>query len=140
MNFPLINACLNGTAAVLLLAGYVFIRRGQRLAHQRCMVSAFAVSCLFLGCYLYHKVVIVQGVNTPFRGPAGWKPAYLVMLSSHILLAIAIVPLALRTLWLGWKGELSRHRTLARWTWPLWMYVSVTGVLVYLVLYVFWPG
>ena len=140
MNLPLINACLNGFAGALLLAGYVFIRQGRRAAHQRCMVSAFVVSCLFLGCYVYHKVVIVKGVNTPFRGPVGLKPIYLAMLSSHILLAIAIVPLAMRTLWLGWKGELARHRLLARWTWPIWMYVSVTGVLVYLVLYVIWPG
>lgn len=140
MNFPLLNASLNGIAAVLLLAGYVFIRQGRRASHQRCMVSAFAVSCAFLCCYLYHKIVIVKGVNTPFRGPAGLKPVYLGMLTSHILLAIAIVPLAMRTLWLAWKGDLNRHRSLARWTWPIWMYVSVTGVLVYLVLYVIWPG
>ncbi len=138
MNFPLLNACLNGSAAVLLLAGLVFILRGNRRAHQMCMVSAFLVSCVFLASYLYHKLVIVRGVNTPFPGPANWKPYYLAMLVSHILLAIAIVPLALRTLWLARKGDFVRHRSLARWTWPLWMYVSVTGVLVYLCLYVIW--
>ncbi len=140
MNLPLINASLNGLAAVLLLAGYVFIRQGRRLAHQRCMQIAFATSCLFLISYLYHKIVVVKGVNTPFRGPAGLRPFYLAMLASHIALAIAIVPLALRTLWLGLKGDTARHRRLARWTWPLWLYVSVTGVLVYWVLYVIWPA
>ena len=139
MSLPFVNACLNGSAAILLLAGYVFIRKGRRVAHERCMISAFVVSCLFLVCYVYHKVAVVHGVNTPFRGPPGLKPVYLAMLVSHILLAVAIVPLAIRTLWLGWKNDLVRHRRLARWTWPIWMYVSVTGVLVYLVLYVIWP-
>lgn len=140
MDLPLINAGLNGLSALLLMAGLVFIRRGQKAAHQRCMVSALLVSSVFLGCYLYHKIVVVRGVNTPFRGPAVLKPAYLTMLVSHILLAMAIVPLALRTFWLGWKGNIESHRRLARWTWPLWMYVSLTGVLVYLVLYVIWPA
>jgi len=139
MHLPLVNACLNGASAVLLVAGLGLIRRGHREAHQRCMVAAFMVSCVFLVSYLYHKLVVVRGVNTPFRGPPGLKPFYLAMLASHILLAIAIVPMALRTLWLGGKGDFTRHRRLARWTWPLWMYVSVTGVLVYLVLYVIWP-
>lgn len=140
MNLPLLNASLNSLATVLLLAGYYFIRQGRRIAHQRCMQVAFATSCLFLISYLYHKIVVVKGVNTPFRGPTVLKPFYLAMLVSHIALAIAIMPLALRTIWLGVKGDFVRHRSLARWTWPLWLYVSVTGVLVYLVLYVFWPA
>jgi uncharacterized membrane protein YozB (DUF420 family) len=140
MNLPLINASLNGLATILLLAGYVFIRQGRRQAHERCMLAAFATSCVFLACYLYHKLVVVKGVHTPFRGPAGLKPVYLAMLGSHILLAIAIVPMALRTIWLGRRGDYARHRALARWTWPIWLYVSVTGVLVYLVLYVIWPS
>ena len=140
MNLPLLNACLNGISAALLLAGLLFIRRGYRDAHRRCMAAAFAVSCVFLGSYLYHKIVVVGGVNTPFRGPAGLRPFYLAFLASHVLLAILIVPMALRTGWLGWKGHLERHRALARWTWPLWMYVSVTGVMVYAILYVIWPG
>jgi len=140
MDLPLINAGLNGLSALLLMAGLVFILRGRKTAHQRCMVSALVVSTVFLGCYLYHKIVVVRGVNTPFRGPAALKPVYLTMLISHILLAMAIVPLALRTFWFGWKGKIESHRRLARWTWPLWMYVSVTGVFVYLVLYVIWPA
>ena len=140
MNLPLLNASLNGLATVLLLAGYVFIRQGRRVAHQRCMKGAFVTSCLFLMSYLYHKIVVVKGVNTPFRGPAALKPFYLAMLMSHVLLAVAIVPLALRTIWLAIHGDFVRHRRWARWTWPLWLYVSVTGVLVYFVLYVIWPG
>ena len=138
MNLPLVNACLNGCAAVLLSAGLVFILRGNRRAHQICMMSAFAVSVVFLASYLYHKLVIVRGVNTPFPGPGALRPYYLAMLISHILLAIAIVPMALRTLWLAHRGDFQGHRRMARWTWPLWMYVSVTGVLVYLCLYVVW--
>ena len=140
MNLPLLNACLNGLSGTLLVGGLVFILRGHKTAHQHCMIAAFAVSCGFLISYLYHKVVVVRGINTPFRGPLGLKGWYLGMLFSHIALAIAVVPLAARTLWLGWQGDLHRHRRLARWTWPIWMYVSVTGVLVYLVLYVIWPG
>lgn len=140
MNLPLLNACLNGLSAVLLAAGLAFILRGNRKAHQACMASAFVVSCVFLACYLYHKAVVVKGVHTPFPGPDSWKGPYLAMLASHILLAIAIVPLALRTFWLAHKADFDRHRALARWTWPIWMYVSVTGVLVYLCLYVFWPA
>ncbi len=140
MNLPLLNACLNGTAGILLLAGYVFIRQGRQTPHRRCMAAAFAVSCAFLASYLYHKIFVVRGVNTPFRGPASLRPFYLTLLISHVFLAILIVPMALRTGWLAWRGHLVRHRSLARWTWPLWMYVSVTGVLVYIVLYVLWPA
>lgn len=140
LDLPLINACLNGLATVLLTLGYLFIRRGQRAAHQRCMLAALVVSCLFLVGYLVHKIFIVKGVNTPFAGPAALKPWYLLMLATHVVLAMAIVPLALLTIVFGLKGNFERHKKIARWTWPLWMYVSVTGVLIYLLLYQLYPA
>lgn len=104
------------------------------------MLSAFATSCVFLVLYLIHKFVVVRGVHTPFRGPDSLKIPYLIMLASHIMLAISVVPLALISIHRGLRERYDEHRRIARWTWPIWMYVSVTGVLVYLVLYVFWPA
>jgi len=104
------------------------------------MLSAFVTSGLFLIGYLYHKIVVVKGINTPFAGPESLKVAYLIMLASHVLLAMFIVPLAGMSIYRGLKGQDERHRKIARWTWPIWMYVSVTGVLIYLVLYQFWPA
>ena len=136
---PLINATLNGTAACLLVLGLYLVKTGRLVAHRRCMLAAFAISCVFLVSYLIHKFWVLKGVHTPFRGPAGLKSAYLMMLASHIVLAIAIVPMALITIHRGLHQRFPEHRRLARWTWPIWMYVSVTGVWVYLVLYVIWP-
>ena len=136
---PLINATLNGIAGCLLVLGLVLIKTGHQTAHRRCMQAAFATSCVFLILYLIHKFWVVRGVHTPFRGPPGLKTAYLAMLASHIVLAIAVVPMALVTIHHGLHQRFPQHRRLARWTWPVWMYVSVTGVLVYLVLYVIWP-
>jgi len=138
-SLPLINACLNGGAAVLLVFGLVLIRQGKREAHRRCMLAAFGVSCVFLVLYLVHKFVVVKGVHTQFPGPAALKPWYLGMLFSHIVLAVAVVPLALISIHRGLHERFDAHRRIARWTWPIWMYVSVTGVVVYLVLYVIWP-
>lgn len=135
---PLVNACLNAVSGLLLVAGLVLVRRRQLGAHRACMLSAFCVSVVFLGLYLYHKIVVVKGVNTPFPGPATLKPWYLAMLFSHIVLAIAVVPLALVTIHRGLRERYDQHRRIARWTWPAWMYVSVTGVAVYLALYVVW--
>lgn len=140
LDLPLINACLNGLATVLLTLGFIFIRRGQRVAHQRCMLAALVASCVFLVGYLAHKIFVVKGVNTPFAGPAALKPWYLLMLATHVLLAMLIVPLALITITFGLKGNFERHKKIARWTWPLWMYVSVTGVLIYLLLYQIYPA
>ena len=133
---PLVNALLNGTAFVLLLLGWRAIRSGRRELHARIMVSAFVVSAAFLACYLYyHLVVLRQSSPTRYHG-AGWrKGAYLAMLASHVVLAIVNLPLVLRVLWLARRGEWERHKRLARKTFPIWLYVSVTGVLVYLVLY-----
>lgn len=140
VQLPLINACLNGLSAMLLVAGLILIRSGRREAHRRCMLMAFGTSCVFLVLYLVHKFVVVRGVHTPFRGPETLKIPYLIMLASHILLAISVVPLALFSIHRGLSQRFDEHRRIARWTWPIWMYVSVTGVLVYLVLYVVWPS
>ncbi len=136
---PLINACLNGLATVLLLTGWIQIKRGNRIAHRNCMIAAFATSCVFLVLYLIHKYLL-HSVHTPFRGPHFLLRPYYVMLISHIILAIAIVPLAIVTMRRGLRDKIDLHRKIARWTFPLWMYVSVTGVLVYLVLYQIWPA
>lgn len=139
-DIPLLNACLNGLSAIFLVLGLVFIKQGNRKAHQRCMLSAFVTSGVFLVGYLFHKIVVVKGVNTPFSGPAAFKLPYLAMLFTHVFLAMFIVPLAGISIYRGLKGDDARHRAIARWTWPIWMYVSVTGVLIYLVLYQFWPA
>jgi putative membrane protein len=131
---PTINACLNGTATVLLTLGFIFIKSGKILPHRVSMVSAFLVSVIFLAFYLLHKY-LVQGVHTPFEGEGFWRSFYYGMLISHIILAIVIVPLILRTLSLAILGRYERHRAWARWTFPIWYYVSVTGVLVYCFLY-----
>lgn len=137
-NLPLINACLNASAGVLLIVGLILIRLGRREAHRRCMLAAFATSCVFLVLYLVHKFVVVRGVHTAFPGPASLRPWYLGMLASHIILAVAVVPLALVSIHRGLQERFDAHRRIARWAWPIWMYVSVTGVLVYLALYVVW--
>jgi uncharacterized membrane protein YozB (DUF420 family) len=129
---PEINACLNGVSAVLLTAGYVFIRRGNRDAHRRCMVSAFFVSVVFLVSYLVHHalagIIYYQG--------KGWvRSLYFGVLTTHTLLAVAVPVLAVITIRRAWKGDFERHRKIARVTLPIWLYVSVTGVLVYFMLY-----
>lgn len=127
---PAINAFLNGTSAVLLVGGFLFIRRKQVAAHRACMLGAFAVSTLFLLTYLVHHY---QAGSVPFRGQGWIRPVYFAL--SHVTLAAAIVPLALLTIYRGWTARLDRHVRIARWTLPIWLYVSVTGVLVYLMLY-----
>ncbi|MDG1702405.1 MAG: DUF420 domain-containing protein [Opitutae bacterium] len=131
---PTINACLNGTATVLLTLGFIFIKSGKILPHRVSMVSAFLVSVIFLAFYLLHKY-LVQGVHTPFAGEGFWRSFYYGMLISHIILAIVIVPLILKTLSLAISGKYEEHKAWARWTFPIWYYVSVTGVLVYCFLY-----
>ncbi len=136
---PTINASLNATATLLLLAGYIFIKRKNIAAHQRCMMSAFAVSCVFLVLYVTDKV-IKGGAHTAFNATGLVRTAYYVMLISHVLLAMAVPVLAILLILFGLKGRIDKHRRLARWAWPIWMYVSVTGVLVYLALYVLNPA
>ena len=131
-DLPALNAALNATATVLLFVGWRFIRRGERAAHMRCMVAAFVVSVAFLACYLvYHASV----GSVPFPGTGAARTAYLTMLATHVVLAAIVPPLALTTLWRAYRGEFDRHRWIARITFPIWMYVSVTGVVVYVVLY-----
>lgn len=131
---PTVNALLNGCATVLLTAGFICIKTGREKAHRTCMLSAFSVSIVFLIFYVLHKY-LVQGVHTPFAGEGGWRTFYYIMLATHIVLAMVIVPLVLTTLTLAIKGKREKHRAWARWTFPIWYYVSVTGVLVYCFLY-----
>jgi len=136
-DLPLVNASLNALTAVFLVLGYRRIRQGRREAHRRCMLAAFATSCLFLVSYLaYH--LLVQSV-TRFERPAGFRPVYLVILLTHTVLAAALVPMVLATLAQALRQRFDAHRRWARWTWPVWMYVSVTGVLIYLLLYQIFP-
>jgi len=136
-DLPAVNASFNALSAVFLTAGYVFIRQKNRLAHRNCMVAAVATSVVFLICYLtYH--FNVQTV-TRFRDPAWFRPIYLAILLTHTVLAMVIVPMILVTLYRVWRRNFEAHKSVARWTWPLWMYVSVTGVLVYLLLYQIFP-
>jgi uncharacterized membrane protein YozB (DUF420 family) len=138
-DIPGINACLNGLSTVLMTFGFYFIKRGDKETHRKFMLSAGFVSAVFLIGYVAHKVM-VRGVHTPFGGDGAIRTVYYVMLISHILLAISIAYLVPRTFWLAIKGDFERHRKWARWTFPIWYYVSVTGVLVYLFLYRWWPS
>jgi len=133
-SLPTVNALLNSTATVLLTAGFVCIKAEREKAHRACMLSAFTVSVVFLFFYVLHKY-LVQGVHTPFVGEGVWRIVYYSMLISHIILAIVIVPLILVTLTLAIKDRRQQHRAWARWTFPIWYYVSVTGVLIYCFLY-----
>ena len=141
-DLPTVNATLNGLSAIFLIVGFIAIKRGNKIAHRNCMVTAFCTSVVFLACYLtYHTwlaVVLHQG-PTRFLNPAWFRPIYLTILATHTLLAIAIVPLILMTLWRAKKGNFEAHKKIARWTWPLWLYVSVTGVVIYLLLYRIFP-
>ena len=129
---PTLNAVLNGTSAVLLTAGFVAIRRRHVRVHRACMVAAFATSVVFLASYLtYH----VQVGTTRYPGQGWMRPAYFTILGTHTVLAALIPPLAVTTLVLGLRARYTRHARLARWTLPAWLYVSVTGVVVYLMLY-----
>ena len=136
-DLPAVNAALNAVAATLLLTGHASIRRGLVARHRACMVGALCVSALFLVSYVvYHA----EDGSVRFT-EAGWPRAvYFAVLATHVPLAAAVVPLALLTLRRGLRGEFDRHVRLARWTYPIWLYVSVTGVMVYLMLYHLWPS
>jgi uncharacterized membrane protein YozB (DUF420 family) len=131
---PSINALLNGTAAILLIWGYTLIRRKRVDTHRRVMFCAFVVSCLFLVCYLvYHY----QVGHVVYQKTGIVRAVYLTLLTSHTILAATVPFLAVITLRRGLAGRIDRHRQIARWTLPIWLYVSVTGVVVYLMLYQF---
>ncbi len=149
-DIPALNAALNALATALITAGFVFIRQARNAAddetraaaivrHRASMISAGVVSAVFLIGYVTHKI-LVRGVHTPFGGTGGIAAVYYTMLISHIILAISIAYLVPRTFILAFQGKFERHRAWARWTFPIWYYVSVTGVLVYFFLYRWWPA
>jgi len=134
--FPALNATLNGTSAALLLTGRVLIAKRRIVAHRICMIAAVVASALFLACYLFFHFKVG---NILFLGQGWVRPVYFTILISHVTLAMVIVPMAIVTLTRGVRGRYPQHRAIARWTWPLWMYVSITGVLVYFMLYQWFP-
>jgi len=138
-DIPALNAALNALATVFLTAGFFFILRKNIPAHRACMLTAGVISAIFLVGYVGHKI-LVKGVHTKFGGEGAIRTVYYVMLATHILLAMAIAWLVPRTFYLPVKGDLARHRAWARWTFPIWYYVSITGVLVYFFLYRWWPA
>jgi putative membrane protein len=139
-DIPTLNAALNATATVLILTGFVLIKRGARDAHRATMLTAGVVSAVFLVGYVTHKV-LMRGLHTPFGGenPA-LRAFYYTMLITHIILAMAIAYLVPRTFLFAIKGDFVAHKRWAKFTFPIWLYVSVTGVLVYFFLYQWWPA
>ena len=134
---PAVNAALNALSACLLIGGFACIRRGRRAAHQRCMLAAFLVSVLFLASYLTLRYFAGM---TRFEGQGWIRPVYFTILLSHTVLAAGIVPLAIVTVVRALREEHVRHVQIARWTLPLWLYVSITGVVIYWLLYHLYPG
>lgn len=135
-DLPAVNAGLNALAGLLLVLGYVLIKRRQETAHKWAMLAAFAVSVVFLGCYLvYHYHV----GSVRFSGPPLVRGAYLAILLTHVVLAAAVPVLALATIYHGLRDQRQKHRRIARWTFPIWLYVSVTGVVIYVMLYHLYP-
>jgi putative membrane protein len=133
---PSVDATLNAASAIFLTLGFFFIRQKNIRAHKTCMLSAFATSMVFLVCYLiYHYF---HG-TTHFPGHGAVRSFYFALLSSHTVLAALIVPLALITLYRAWRKRFQQHKRIARWTLPVWLYVSVTGVIIYLMLYSLYP-
>jgi putative membrane protein len=134
---PAVNAALNSICATLLVTGYFFIKRNNVRAHRACMAAAFMTSLLFLISYLtYH---FYHGA-TGFKGTGWVRPLYFTILITHTILAAVIVPFVLMTLYRAWMNDIARHRRVARWTLPMWLYVSVTGVVVYVMLYHVFPS
>jgi len=138
--FPAINATLNGTSAVLLITAHGMIKRGRMAAHRALMLTAVATSTLFLGFYLYYHLHVLHGRPYHFRGHGWSRPLYFSILISHTILAATIVPLVIITLSRALRERYDRHRAIARWTYPLWLYVSVTGVVIYFMLYQIFTG
>ncbi len=141
-HLPTVNAALNGTATLLLALGFGLIKAKRETAHARVMLSAFAVSIVFLACYLtYHALLRYetgQG-HVTFQGPPAVRTVYLTILISHVILAAIVPVLAGVTIYLGYRDRRARHRRWAKWTFPIWLYVSITGVVIYLMLYHLYP-
>ena len=134
---PALNAMLNCLATSFLLAGYYFIKKDNREAHKKCMIAAFCTSTVFLACYLYYHFT-VESV-TRFTSPEWFKPFYLILLFTHVVLAVVMLPFIFKALWHAHKGQFESHKKTVKWAWPMWLYVSITGVLVYLILYQIFP-
>jgi uncharacterized membrane protein YozB (DUF420 family) len=131
-DLPTLNATLNAIATMLLVSGYVLIKRGRQRQHQWCMISALITSALFLVSYvIYH----LNAGSRPFEGQGAIRLVYFAILITHVILAAVIVPLALATATRGLRAQFDKHVRIARWTFPIWLYVSVTGVVIYLMLY-----
>ncbi len=137
---PEVNAILNGTSAILLMLGYLMIRRGRVTLHKTCMLSALGVSILFLASYLYYHFAVKHGKPTPFTGEGWIRTLYFTILLSHTALAAVTAPLALFTAYKGLTNQFKKHKAIARWTLPIWLYVSITGVVVYWMLYRLYPS
>jgi len=137
-HLPLINALLNSLSALFIIVGWIFIKKNYRRAHACCMMSAFTTSCVFLGCYLIYHFNI-PGHHMPFTA-SGWpRIIYFFILFTHLPLALAVVPLVLMTFTPALQNKFDQHKKIARWTLPIWLYVSITGVCVYFMLYVLYP-
>ncbi len=135
-DLPAVNASLNALATVLLIAGYVLIKQRREVAHKRTMITAFGVSVVFLICYLvYHR----YAGHVRFSGPSPVREFYLGLLLTHVVLAATVPFLAVATIYLGLQDRRQAHRRLARWTFPIWLYVSITGVVIYVMLYHLYP-
>ena len=135
--FPPLNACLNGARALFLLAGFWFIKQKNKNAHRFCMLTAFVISIVFLGCYLFYH--FHAGV-LHFAGQGWIRPVYFILLTSHTILAVCVPVLAIMTLRWALKGDFKKHKAIARITFPIWLYVSVTGVVIYWILYQLYPS
>ena len=135
-DLPAVNACFNALSTGLLLLGWGHIRAGRRRAHRNCMIGAFSSSTLFLIGYLYYHF---HAGTTRFLNPAWFRPIYLTVLVTHTVLAVVIVPLILLTFFRALRERFDQHKRIARWTLPLWLYVSFTGVVIYLLLYQIFP-
>jgi uncharacterized membrane protein YozB (DUF420 family) len=139
--FPLLNATLNGASAVFLLAAYGLIKAKRFVAHASMMLAAVVTSTAFLACYLmYHWLRVKQGITVTRFPPSTLRPVYLTILTSHTILAIVILPMVAMTLFRAGRRQWLRHRQISVWTFPLWLYVSVTGVVIYWMLYHIAPG
>jgi uncharacterized membrane protein YozB (DUF420 family) len=136
-DLPAVNACVNGLAALLLLGGRAAVRRGRRELHRTLMLGAVAMSALFLASYFYYHFNVK--LVTRYAGDGADRILYLGILITHVVLAPLVVPFSLAAIWQAWRGRLDRHVRITRWLWPVWLYVSVTGVAIYLMLYVL-PG
>lgn len=132
-SLPRLNACLNAASAVLLVTGYSFIRRKKIFPHKICMLSAVACSAIFLASYIYFH--LKAGVIY-FQGRGWIRPVYFTILTTHTILAVAILPLVLITLTFALRSRFAKHKAIARWTFPIWLYVSITGVVIYWLLYI----